>query len=495
MVHFLHLPTELHLHVTSYLPNTADLCNFALTCRRLSVIAQELLYSNVVLNNVEATLPDNEAAYYIPMSTLQFLRTVLQRPQVANLVSCLDITFAERFIKHESSDPEHLQCMCSHTDLRSMVRAFFVKKSTANSAWILKANSAWEPALVGIILVKLTGLRALRLNCVTNEGSRGNDLRRPLRRHINLKSLFGDSTRSCSDELPQALQSLEKLQFSDTASWEFTVLPSVKHLTVCLTFPHSHHDLVTRPSVPLQQHTARLTTVSSLTLNCDVTILSTDTPTDDVMVAYLRDLLTILPCLRKLVIRLEEPKVPHYDDDHDDLRATGYFSFGEPHYNNLFQRLLPARERIETLIIDNAPIMKRWESERDRYIRGDTGIFDYLKRAQQDDSLSEFTKLQRLVVPRRAIFKHSKSETGTMSTLKLSSASLKALEIISPGRRTVDCLRDSVPTAKSSDLPGLEKIVLHRVTLLNTNVVDSALQSVGVILKQGLAQDDYTLLE
>jgi hypothetical protein len=82
-----------------------------------------------------------------------------------------------------------------------------------------------------------------------------------------------------------------------------------------------------------------------------------------------------------------------------------------------------------------------------------------------------------------------------MSTLKLSSASLKALEIISPGRRTVDCLRDSVPTAKSSDLPGLEKIVLHRVTLLNTNVVDSALQSVGVILKQGLAQDDYTLLE
>jgi hypothetical protein len=493
MVQLQDLPTELLIHATSCVDNIADLCNLALTCRQLLLIAQECLYSSVVLNNVEATDED------IPSFTLRFLRTVLQRPLLAKLVKCLDMTYAERFFNHESSDPEHLQCMCSHTSLRYMVRDVFADKSTADSAWILEANNAWEPALLGIILVKLIGLRALRLSCATKDDSQGQDLGRPLRKHVNLKSLFGHSTRSCYGELTHALQRLEKLEFSDTSSWDFTVLPSVKQLTLGLTFPHSHHDLVTRPSVPLQQYTASFATVSSLILNCDLTILSSDTPENDVMTAYLQDLLSLLTCLRKLVIRLEEPKVNHYDDDHDDFRQTGYFSFGDPHYNNLVRHLLPASKRIETLIIDNAPITKRWESERDQFFHGGTGIFNYLKRAQQVNSLSEFTKLRRLVVPRRAIFKHSKSEdTDTTTTLNLSSASLKTLEILSPGFHTAECLRDSIPTFKSSGLPELEEIILHRaapLAPLNVDVVDSALQSVGVSLKLGLADDDFTLVE
>jgi hypothetical protein len=499
MVQLRDLPTELVLHAASYVDNNADLCNLALTCRQLLPIAQEFLYSSVVLNNVEAT--DKE----IPSFTLRFLRTVLQRPPLAKIVKCLDMTYGERFFineifVHKRSDPKHLQCMCSHTSLRQMIRDVFPDKPTADSAWILEANNAWEPALVGIILVKLTGLRALRLNCVTKQDSWGHDLGRPLRKHVNLKSLFGHTTRSCHGELTKALRRLKELEFSETSSWDFTVLPSVKQLTLGLTFPHSHHDPVTRPGVPLPQSTASLASVTSLISNCDLTILSTNTPEDDVMTAYLQDLLSVLTCLRKLVIRLEEPKVHHNDYEHDDLRETGYFSWGDPHYNNLFRHLLPASKRIETLIIDNAPIMKRWQAEHDLFFLGGTGIFNYLKRAQQVDSLTEFTKLRRLVVPRRAIFKHSKSEDDddTTTTLNLSSASLKTLEILSAGPHTAECLQDSIPTFKSSCLPELEEIILHRAAPLeplNVDDIDSELQSVGVTLKLGLVEDDFTLVE
>jgi hypothetical protein len=234
MVQLQDLPTELLLRVTSYMNNTADYRHLALSCSKLLPVAREYLYSSVVLNNIKAEDID------IPTFTLRFLRTVLQRPRLANLFKCLDITFAERYIDYGMSDPEHRQCMCSHTILRSMVRAFFAGKPIVNPTWILEANKAWEPALVGIILAKLSELRALRLSCVTKEDFDGKYLHRPLRRHINLKSLFGDSTQSCYRELIQASQSLENVQFSDTASWEFTVLPSVKFLTICLTFPHSH---------------------------------------------------------------------------------------------------------------------------------------------------------------------------------------------------------------------------------------------------------------
>ena len=167
MVQLQDLPTELLLRVTSYIDNTADYRHLALTCTKLLPIARECLYSNVVINRIEA----EDGA--IPTLTLQFLRTVLQQPQLADLVKSLDITYAMRYINYESSDAEHRQRMCSHTITRSMARAFFAKKSTANSTWILKANNAWEPALVGILLAKLSDLRALRLNCVTKKTSLG----------------------------------------------------------------------------------------------------------------------------------------------------------------------------------------------------------------------------------------------------------------------------------------------------------------------------------
>lgn len=322
MVNIVDLPTELLLRVASYINNNADYSRLALTCSKLLLVTRECLYSSVVLNKFEAKGRD------IPTLTLQFLRAVLQQPELTNLVKRLDITYAQRYINHESSDPKHLQCMCSHTVTRSMVRAFFANRSTANSTWILKANNAWEPALVGIILARLSELRALRLKRVTKEDFKGKDLPWFLRKHINLKSLSSDSTKLCYWELNQTLQSLEYLQFSNTASWDFTVLPSVKHLTLRLTFPHNYWDLVTRPSVPLQPHTATATSVSSLLLNCDLTILSTKSPKDDVMAAYLRDLLSLLPCLRRLVIRLEEPEVNHHDDDDEDVRDEGYCTFG-----------------------------------------------------------------------------------------------------------------------------------------------------------------------
>jgi hypothetical protein len=189
MVQLQDLPNELMLRVTSYIDNIADYRRLASTCSKLLPIARECLYSNVILNKTEAGDRD------IPPFTLRYLRTVLQQPQLANLVECLDITYAERYISHRRSDPEYRHCICSHTIIRSIVRSVFAKKSTANSTWILKDNNAWEPAPVGIILTKLPNLRSLRLNCVTKEDFEGKDLHRPLREHINLKSLFGDSTQ------------------------------------------------------------------------------------------------------------------------------------------------------------------------------------------------------------------------------------------------------------------------------------------------------------
>jgi hypothetical protein len=66
------------------------------------------------------------------------------------------------------------------------------------------------------------------------------------------------------------------------------------------------------------------------------------------MAAYLRDFLSLMPCLRRLVIRLEEPEVEHSDDGHDDVRNTGYLTFGLSNYYMLIQHLLPARDQIET---------------------------------------------------------------------------------------------------------------------------------------------------
>lgn len=77
------------------------------------------------------------------------------------------------------------------------------------------------------------------------------------------------------------------------------------------------------------------------------------------MAAYLRDLLSLLPCLRRLVIRLEELEVNHHDDDDDDVRDEGYCTFGPSSYNMLIQHLLPARKQIETLMVDDALVTSR----------------------------------------------------------------------------------------------------------------------------------------
>ena len=140
--------------------------------------------------------------------------------------------------------------------------------------------------------------------------------------------------------------------------------------------------------------------------------------------------------------------------------------------------------------------MSLWEEREKRWNREGANIFEYLKRAQPVNSFCGFTKLRRLVVPRQAIFKYNKPEgMDGKTTLQLSLASLKTLEITSTNLNTLACLRDSIPTVKSSDLPELEEIILHDGVPFDPDVDTSALLSVGVSLKQGRVYGDYTHLD
>lgn len=446
------LSHKLLLRIAVFLHRKPDFRHLALTCRHLLPIGRERLYFIVLLNKRITTSR-------FPARTAWFLQTILERPEIAKLVKTFDITYSDRRCGHVHMNfGRNLRCICGRSKLRYLVRTFFAARPEADPRWIRDADREREPALLGIILVLLSELSVLSLQTVTRTDSRGRRLDKPLSTHTELTSLFGGSPRATRRELGRGLQKLQRFRVPQTTSWEFTKLSSVKHFEMGLTFPHNREDVVTRPSIPLLQPITIPANITSLRIHCDVTVLSQDSPPQDVATMYLKNVLSILRGLRRLVVYLVEPETPHYDDHDEHWLDTGHFSFNGALYARLMDHLLPICDQIESLVIDPAPIVRSWE-DRDELVRG--GILMYLYTAFQANSFTHFTKLKRLVLPYECLVQQWMTEDNkeTRST-PLLPATLRALEIVEP-KSTTKYLLKRIYKIKRRRLPHLEKIVLH----------------------------------
>jgi hypothetical protein len=126
-----------------------------------------------------------------------FLRTTLGGSHIAEIVRHLNVTYAEGRCAHEDSDSDHSRCVCPQPRLRQMVRASFAARSSMDSRWILEANRASEPALVGVLITALPQLLMLELNFIktsTHSSGEQDEKKREGQAHADPRKLFGDNS-------------------------------------------------------------------------------------------------------------------------------------------------------------------------------------------------------------------------------------------------------------------------------------------------------------
>ncbi|KAF2635691.1 hypothetical protein P280DRAFT_473620 [Massarina eburnea CBS 473.64] len=332
---FYRLPDELLLDAAAYLDNS-DLQHFALTCRKLRPIAQEVLYRS-------PTLPD-------PMTEKShvwcFLRTILLRPDLGAFVQQLKVSTTCRNVTWSHDDaacsPIYL-CPLDLTETRDMMEKQLLGfKFALDSDWSELYNQGFEPALVGAMIAILPNMNTLHL-CHLRPTWPAGGRRNGGCVHAETSWYYG-KTMATSFSLPKPPK-LTSFTMDGSVSMLMLGMSNLQRFDISLTTRRLTVDSAI-PALP--------SSISTVTIRCSLVLfVFGNIPYSDVnnnsnedKHNYIRLLISKLPGLRHLNIAIRRP----LKSDQSNYYGTA----GEFRYGTLIDLLVDAGPTLETLTIDDS---------------------------------------------------------------------------------------------------------------------------------------------
>ncbi|CAO2653993.1 Nn.00g107260.m01.CDS01 [Neocucurbitaria sp. VM-36] len=430
------VPDELLLQVAEHLGHSDrrprdrnnDLCSLALVARKYRGVAREILYTslcvdkphsynergeiyqNTTLNAVGNTLVQRCVAYRDedgPTRVVRLVRTLLEQPNLADMVCCLDITVIYRRKTHDSRCANFNRgdlCRCGWQDFVNLCKASIFRinhpalSKTAKRHWIRAIHMGQEIAVLGVLLASIPKLRGLDLSFYS-----------PIPK--TLRSVDGEFYLGNEDYNSN----------SDVGGHYF----DEKAISNVPTWLNSDRDI----------SPAQFPMLKDLIVEMDLGTLSGRHNTQN----YLHDVLLRLPKLRYLQFRL----VPR--TYMDEYRNYSYIDMFESSYDQILGQLA-CHDTLETLIIDVAELY-----EQNAVPSRCAILFEYLEVM---GSLINYPSLRRIVAPQEAIFS---SMTGGFD-ICVFPKSIETIEIIDSTRIANHFALYLIE--QKSDFPNLKTIVL-----------------------------------
>ena len=177
------LPDELLLQIISHLTSgtsthgrRANLQSVILTSKRLLQIGQDFLYCAIA-----PSAHQNQKSSHGKASTIALLvRTLIERPYLANLVHELDITVIKRRVIHASCRTKWsfaqrrrvFECKCGVADAIRLATKFLKNKPYKNEPWKKDISQGKEPAFYGLLVALASNLEHIAVRLIYRDVER-----------------------------------------------------------------------------------------------------------------------------------------------------------------------------------------------------------------------------------------------------------------------------------------------------------------------------------
>jgi hypothetical protein len=405
------LPEELLLQIVSYVASNAsiddrrkDLRDVVLTSKKLQPIGQELLYKTIH----PKAQPDEKGSHGKVSTVALLIRTLIERPDLANLVQELNLDVIKRRLVHARCGARwnyalrqcRFDCRCGIIEVTRLAIRFLEAKPYKNELWKKAISKGKEPAFYGLLVALVPSLEHLTIRCIYKQKDlqyvRGAGNRYKPRavsiyeeRHFSGRALFGRNISNVNLGIIPGLANLKSVVSGSLVPPPVFSLPKVQHVEFGLMNWEVYGGFRGMPtcfslcSLPAVFHT-----VTALTIHVAVFLLEGDFRVwkkhhPESCYSYLLNLVNRMENLRYLCWNLAKPSFFWSD--------TTEFSVG---YSNLFQPIQNAR--IQTIVIDGVDLEPAmWDD-------GTYPTDDYFMHLDPFASAKHFMDLKRIVAPQQA---------------------------------------------------------------------------------------------
>lgn len=360
------LPDELILQIVSYIDNSTQLCDLALTCHKIGLIAQEALYSSVIL-------PTPKRLKCVSLKghcsrVLCFLRTLLDRPDLANKIQRLILVTVDGHIECSNwCKPPYALGECTFSQLLTRLQPIIQQSDIGGSKWLSHLNESYEPAFAGVILLLVPNLKELSIEKLSDSIFRhtrevkAHEL--PLSGEVTLKDFFGIVPGEVkAAKIPQ-WNKLETLTTNGSIDYPILAQPLLRHL---------HIDLDIGRKIECPPPYGTFPTIEFLTLRCGPRVCWRENSLQEGSPRiYLTNLMRQLCRLRKVHVYLQGER-------------KEYFPISRG-CDVLLDCMAAASQTLETLIIDG-------------FLGSALDHYDFEDEVESATTLRNFTNLRRLVI-------------------------------------------------------------------------------------------------